>query len=580
MYQVYNYNYTRYSVPLQTDGPKKPSLRHTNGADSILPAEVPDSTSCRSTHSADVSPALQLESGGARAQSNGHPTTTAARLSWQPGTRETPRTNTPSQAEGSKILSLPHRPPPPPIKPKPPYRSALLSSSSSSSPPPPLRVSRMDSEKTHSSQSPPLPSTNAPSPLSSGGLSSPPSQPPCGTRENYSRPPAAPPFLPPQINGPLRRSVSDDLLSLLSPDDAFFSSQHARERLRLRFPSASRPRRPTIPTGSLPELRTPAAALASPAVDEDNYTIPSHLPPLPSSSSSPQPYLTPQSLYSYAYSHTTRTLAAKYRSGAQGKPVPTIPATSTSKRGREKTPSTSSNPYESIKYCGRPGEAVLEEPDYDEISDVEESFVTETGRDATPTFGKLTPASSPCATPICSPVGAKGADKSAGSTHNHTPFISRSHSSSLPDYTHSGPSQRIKLRHMLSSPLPQAPVSRPRVSSTTSDGYGYVNEDEFPRPTTLPPSLPNPSHPQPPPSQPPTPLRYTKLHHSLIEEDSTYDILLEQYTNFMDSTWARPVYKYRQDYDHLEEGEEEGEGEGEGEKGGYDRLSSSRSSYS
>ena len=563
-----------------TDGPKKPSLCHTNGADSILPAETLDNnTSCGSTHSTSISPTLQLVSGGARPPANGHPTTTAARLSWQPGPREAPRANTPAQAEEGRILSLLHRPPPPPVKPKPPYRSLLCSSSSP--PPLPLPVSQMDSEKTQSSQSPPLPSTAAPSPLSSGGLSSPPSHPPCGTRKNYPWGPLAPPFFQsPQINGPLRRSFSDDLLSLLPPDpssDASSSSQHARERLRLRFPSASRPRKMTIPTGSLPELATPTAALASPAVDEDNYTIPSRLLPLPPSSS-PQPYLTPQSLYSYAYSHTVRTLASKYRSGAQGK---STPATAASKQRREKTPSNSSNPYESIKYCGKLGEAVqkgvvMEEPDYDEISDVEDTFMIEPERDATPTFGKTMPASSPHATPTCPPVGAEGVDRPASSTHNHTPFISRSQSYTLPGYTRSGPSQRMKLRPILSLPLPQAPVSRPRVSSTTSDGY--VNEDEFPRPTTLPPSLPNHNPPLPNTSQPPTPLRYTKLHHSLIEEDSTYDVPLEHTP--VDSTWAKPVYKYRQDYDHLEEGEEEEVEEGKGEKRGYDRLSSSRSSYS
>lgn len=519
-----------------------------------------ENTASGSSHSTSLSPAPQFPQGGADSLANGKCPNLHSRtmLPWQLPTREGQGGSTCSYVESPS--SSKRRPPP--VKPKP--RNHSLRQETHSPPADTGSSAELtNSEKSQSSKSPPpsfspLPhqTVTAPPPGLSASIATP-------SEEGYTR---VAHITPPSHakRGHLRRSRSVEAFCFLPLG---LAGSPAGER-------GSRRRASHTATGSLPELATPTALLASPAVDEDDYTLPVHL--LPHPRHSPQPYLQPQSLYSYAYSHTMRTLATKYQSLPHGaKPAPVV---------KERCQSESSNPYESIRSnLTRPrlnGMKEGEEPDYDEIfSDTDIQSPEPRGPSPsapvknTPTSSaQTTPTSSAHATPTPTPralvlVPRENPEKQRSiepCTHRQRRPQHVSCSAGPAPPASASPGQRMKLRSILSSPAshgPRAPLTAPqRHSSTTSEGY--VNDDEFPRPP-VPPCYPTPPSSATLPTSQPTLQRYTKLNSHLMEEDATYDT--PQSSTLDLGSLVSPA---EQDYDHLEEG------------GNYDRLESSSSSSS
>ena len=226
-----------------------------------------------------------------------------------------------------------------------------------------------------------------------------------------------------------------------------------------------------VSTGSLPDFTTPSGLPDfTPSLDEDDYTIPTqHL--FPRTHKRPQPYLQPHPIYSYAYTHVG---AREFRTIPRGIPAPPVV--------KQRSLSERTNPYDSIR-------TPLTEPQEQELG-YDEIFLS--GRLQGKTTG-----------PLVSPPPSSSSSSS---------------SSSQPVLT----GTRGTLHSVLSSPAAMsAPPTNPLVSeqlrlmSTASEASeGYMNEDEYPRPSSLSAAELAGTHRK---------LHYTPLQPTLREECPTYD---------------------------------------------------------
>ena len=321
---------------------------------------------------------------------------------------------------------------------------------------------------------------------------------------------------------PLRHSYSDDTMATPC------AKEHLGDRPTILLP---RPpwhggRLSQMSTGSLPDF-TSSAFLGSPALDEDDYTIPTHL--IPALGGRPQPYQEPQPIYSYAYMHVMWAKAGKFKTMPRGRTQ--LETVAVKWRSQSVTDSLRTQPA-----LRQPG---LVDPDYDEIFSDHQTLTTPTASKSTRTaYG-------------CRGIRPHGMTPEKVNSH-HSPPVYKGHTPSSVDSAHR------------------------RCLSTESDGY--MNEDEFPRPciSAVPPSLTVPTlNSQPPvlvtPSAAETPLhslrtlqRYATLHPTPREEEDMYSTPRGSNSSDPDS-WlsseegcvsphplAAPTDK---DYDHLKGGD-------------------------
>ena len=214
-------------------------------------------------------------------------------------------------------------------------------------------------------------------------------------------------------------------------------------------------------------------------MDEDYYTIPTHLLPHPQRrGGGPQPYLQPQPIYSYAYTNVATTLAGQFLT------VPRRELEVAAVVVKQRCQSDTADPYDSIHTPQAVPQKLhpqLWDSDYDEI-------FLERDRWTAPAHQDIAPVENRLRGPTTVPSGHGG-----------------------------------KLRSFQSSPItrthaPQTPLSEhPFLLSTGSEGY--VNENEFPRPSTGPLAAGPPElhHLD-------TRQHYTPLQPTLREECSTYDL--------------------------------------------------------
>ena len=349
---------------------------------------------------------------------------------------------------------------------------------------------------------------------------------------------------------PLRHSYSDDTMATPC------AKEHLGDRPTILLP---RPpwhggRLSQMSTGSLPDF-TSSAFLDSPALDEDDYTIPTHL--IPALGGRPQPYQEPQPIYSYAYMHVMWAKAGKFKTMPRGRVQ--LETMAVKRRSQSVTDSLRTQPA-----LRQPG---LVDPDYDEIFSDHQTLTTPTASKSTRTaYGYrgtrpqgMTPERGPAdrARSLNKPHPLAG--ESAPTVHpgqqnklnsHHSPPVYKGHTTSSVDSAHR------------------------RCLSTESDDY--MNEDEFPRPciSAVPPSLTVPTLNSQPPvlvSAAETPLhslrtlqRYATLHPTPMEEEDMYSTPRGSNSSDTDS-WlsseeggvsphplAPPTDKH---YDHLKGGD-------------------------